>query len=227
MFRVAAAALIVVFALTPANADEMRQLTVTGEGTASAAPDVATITIGVETVAPTAAEAMANNNTETQAVLDTIGETGIEARDIQTSDISVQPRYTDRASADGGSEVSGYAVVNQVNVKVRDLDGLGALLDKVVGSGANRIFGISFGFADDTDVTDEARRAAVEDAKRKGQLFAEATGVTLGDIAVVTEGGFGGGPRPFAANRMASSVPVATGEQSVSATVMITWTIAD
>ncbi|WP_157961560.1 SIMPL domain-containing protein [Acuticoccus kandeliae] len=227
MLRVVTAAMLVALAIAPVNAAEMRLLTVTGDGTAAAAPDQATITIGVESVAVSAAEALAANTREATAIIDAIKAAGVADADIQTSNISVQPRFTDRSYADGGSEVSGYQVSNQLTITVRALDGLGALLDSAVSAGANQIFGISFGFQDDTAITDEAREAAVADALRKGALYAKAAGVTLGAITGISEINIGPSPMPMAMQRMQASVPVEAGQQSVAATVSVTWSLVD
>lgn len=230
----AAAALAAALAAGGANAQDtpqppqLRQITVTGEGAASAPPDIATISIGVESVARTAGEALAQNNRETAAVIDAVKAAGVGSADIQTSNFSVNPRYDERTYDSGAVQISGYQVTNQVTVRLTDVAGIGKLLDQVVSVGANRINGISFGFDDPVRVADEARRQAVTDAVRKGELYATAAGVTLGEIRSISESQNYGGPRPMAAMRMdAAPVPIEAGEQTIEAAVSITWTLQE
>lgn len=225
----AAALAVAAIAAVPASADPApRQITVTGEGAASAAPDVATISIGVESVGKTAADALAANNRDTGAVIDAVKAAGVEAKNIQTSNFSVSPRYADRRTSEDELRIVGYQVTNQVTVRVTDVGGLGKLLDTVVSVGANSINGVSFGFADEVKVADAARRQAVADAIRKAELYAEAAGVKLGAIQSIAEAQRFGGPRPMM--RMAAEAapaPIEAGEQSIDAAVSITWTLAD
>jgi uncharacterized protein YggE len=227
----AAAALAAAFATVEASAQTTpppRQITVTGEGSASAPPDLATISIGVESVARTAAEALAGNNQQTAAVIDAVKGAGVTAENIQTSNFSVSPRYDDRSYGSGTVTIAGYQVNNTVTVRLTDLAGMGQLLDQVVSVGANTINGVSFGFRDDVTVADEARRIAVADAVRKAELYATAAGITLGEIQSIAETVNHGGPRPMAAMRMeAAAPPIEAGSQSIDAAVSVTWTIAE
>jgi uncharacterized protein YggE len=214
----------------PALAQQVQPptLAVSGTGEVSVAPDMATLRIGVETRADAAAAAVAANNEAAQAVIATIKEHGVAPEDIQTANFSVSPVF-DQASFQRpeGPRIIGYQAMNQVVARVRDLDRLAALLDATVGSGANRIDGLEFGLADDTPVTDQARRLAVADARRKAELYAEAAGVKLGAIRSIGE--TGGGPLPIFDRAMraeaAAAVPIERGQTSVSATVQIVWEI--
>jgi uncharacterized protein YggE len=199
-------------------------LTVTGEGSVAAAPDMATISVGVISRGEAAAEALSANNAQVAALLDLLAAAGIEARDIQTSGLNLGPIYAASGPNGGDQVVSGYQVSNMVTVRVRDLDGLGALLDRIVGAGANQLNGIGFGLADPGPIEDRAREKAVAEALRKAGLLAEAAGMKLGGIRSVTEGGsYGGGPQPMFARDAMAAVPVAQGEVSVTASVSITF----
>ena len=144
-------------------------VTVAGTGTVSAAPDMAEITSGVVTQAPTAAQALAANSQAMERLLQALGALGIATRDIQTTNISVSPLR--RQSRDGQPpEITGYEVTNQVRVKVRDLSILGRVLDQQVGQGANLVHGIQFGRQEPEPLRDEARRRAMADARRKAEL---------------------------------------------------------
>lgn len=198
-------------------------LSVSGEGRVAAAPDMATISLGVESRGATAAEALAANSADLAAVLDLLGAAGIEAPDIQTSGLNLGPIYAPRDSGGGAMTVAGYQVSNMVTVRVRDLAALGELLDRIVGGGANQFNGLQFGIAEPGPLEDRAREAAVAEALRKAALLAEAAGMKLGAIRSLTEGGGYGGPQPVFARDAMSAVPVAGGEVAVSASVTISF----
>ena len=102
------------------------------------------------------------------------------------------------------------------------------MLQALLEAGANDFSGLSFGLQDPRPVEDEARRAAIADARAKAELYAEAAGVTLGPIRSITEGGMSG-PMPMDAPMMLearSAMPVAAGETMVRANVQVVWTLA-
>jgi uncharacterized protein YggE len=231
----AAALALPAFLSGPALAQEIQPptlpptLNVTGTGEVSVAPDMATLRIGVETRGDSAAAAVAANNEAAQAVIAAIKGNGVADKDIQTSNFSVSPVYDETSyQRPGGPRIIGYQATNQVAARVRDLDRLPGLLDATVGSGANRIDGLEFGLADDTAAADEARRLAVEDARRKAEVYAEAAGVRLGPVRSIGEGG--GGPIPYYDRAMraeaAAAVPIERGQTTVAASVHIVWEIA-
>src|SRR6185295_4581463 len=192
-------------------------VTVFGSGTVSAAPDMAEITTGVVTQAPTAAQALAANSQAMERLLQALGGLGVAARDIQTTNISVSPLR--RQGRDGQPpEITGYEVTNQVRVKVRDLGSLGRVLDQQVGQGANLVYGIQFGRQEPAPLLDEARKRAMADARRKADLYAAAAGLKVGRVVAVQEAG-AASPRPEISPRvmMSAAVPVAPGEQEVQA----------
>jgi len=200
-------------------------VTVAGTGTVSAAPDMAEITTGVVTQAPTAAQALAANSQAMGRLLQALGALGIAARDIQTTSINVSPLR--RQSRDGPPpEITGYEVTNQVRVKVRDVSRLGRVLDQQVGQGANLVYGIHFGRQEPAPLLDEARKRAMADARRKAELYAAAAALRVGRVVAVQEAG-AASPRPEMAPRVAMSaaVPVAPGEQEIQASVTVTFTL--
>jgi uncharacterized protein YggE len=200
-------------------------VTVGGTGVVAAAPDMAEITTGVVTQAPTAAQALAANSQAMERLLQALGALGIAARDIQTANISVSPLR--RQGRDGQSpEITGYEVANQVRVKVRDLARLGRVLDQQVGQGANLVYGVQFGHQEPAPLQDEARRRAMADARRKAELYATAAALKVGRVVAVQEAG-AASPRPEMAPRMAMSaaVPVAPGEREIQAAVTVTFTL--
>ncbi|HXL98970.1 MAG TPA: SIMPL domain-containing protein [Rhizomicrobium sp.] len=232
-FRIAcfAAALLAVGALAlptaaDAQAQPARLLTVTGQGEVKGAPNQAQLSAGVVTTAKTAAAALAANTRAMNAVFATLKKAGIADKDMQTSDFSVQPQYASVNAPSGQQRVTGYQVSNTVSVTVENLATLGPTLDALVSSGANSIGEIAFGIKDPRPLLAQARAAAVADAMLRAQTYAKAAGVTLGPITSIGEGGFEA-ERPMMALGMlkanAAPVPVAAGEQSVTAGVSITW----
>ena len=214
----------------PAMAEERpATISLTGQGQVSVTPDIATIYVGVDTQEETASAALAGNSRQAADVIAALKEAGVEGRDIQTTNFSVSPVYNNRKTLSSGAPaVDGYRVTNQVVATIRNLDGLGGLLDKVVSVGANRIGGISFGVDDDAEALDKARALAVEDARHRAGVYAAAAGVSLGDILAISEGG--GHPRPqdfamAARAEMSMAAPVERGQASISAQVSITWEI--
>lgn len=234
MFRsfLAAGLLTLAIAAPAAMADETkppRNISLTGHGEVQAAPDMAMVTIGTVDQAATAAEALAANNASMAAVMAVLKDAGIAEKDIQTSNFLVQPRY-DYGNSTQPPRLVGYEVSNTLTITVRNLDTLGALLDRSVASGSNRIDGISFELADPDKALDEARKRAAADAARKAKLYAAALGVNLGPILSVSE--TGGLPPPvtmrmktMGAEAASAEVPIARGEQTVSVDVNIAWEI--
>lgn len=229
-FAAALAILALAAASSPSLADTQSRalLTVTGQGEAHAAPDMATITVGAVSEADTAADALTQNSTQVSAAIDALKAAGVEARDIQTNGFSVSPRYVNERDANTGPRIDGYRVSNSVVVRVRALDNVGSLLDTLVKAGANDIGGISFGITETGALKDTARTAAVADALHKAEIYAKAAGVRLGEIRAIDETG-GPNPMPQPMMRMqameASAAPIEAGEQTLSASVRVVYEI--
>ncbi|MBK4215203.1 SIMPL domain-containing protein [Paracoccus caeni] len=199
----------------------MTSLTVTGEGEARIAPDMASIQLGVTTQAEGAAEAMSQNSTRQSAVIEALGNAGIEDKDIQTSGLNLSPVMD---YGDGRAPtVTGYQASNMVSIRVREVEKLGEVLDAIVGAGANEINGINFMREDGSDAEDDARRAAVEDARHKAEVLAEAAGLSLGPILLLRDTPSPEGPQPMMMRAQAAAdaggVPIAAGELSMTAQV--------
>lgn len=204
-------------------------ISVSGEGRVEVVPDLATVSLGVTTDADTASAAMAANSDAVAQVLERLKAAGIEPRDVQTSGLSLGPRY-DYGRGDGTPpKLVGYTVSNMVTVRVRALDKLGGVLDGVVADGANTLNGLGFGLAEDGEARDEARRRAVADARRRAELYAEAAGVKLGRLVSINEAGGNYAPMPMAEAAFAKSadVPIAAGEVGISANVSLLYEIAE
>jgi uncharacterized protein YggE len=222
---------IVAACFAPALADDnklVRSISLSGHGEVRVAPDLAVVTVGVMSSAATAREALDANTKAMYAVMASLKEAAIEARDIQTSNFSVNPRYDYGQNNAQPPKVIGYVVSNNVSVTVRKLDSLGAVLDQVISSGSNQVNGVMFQVEKPEAATDEARKLAVADAMRKAQVYTASSGVALGQIMSLSEGGGYQPPQPvFKTMRAeaAADVPVAQGEQVLTVDVNITWEI--
>lgn len=205
-----------------------RTITITGEGEVNAAPDIAYVETGVVTEGKTAAEALAANTKAMNEVFKGLEEAGIEQKDMQTSQFSVYPVYEQVKPEDNRPhtpKIGGYRVQNQLTVTVRDLTKLGGILDQVVSLGSNQLSGIRFSIDKPEPLVNEARKNAVKNALEKAKLYAGAAGVALGEIMSISENGTSM-PQPYYTKDMmmraeASSVPVAAGEQTLSASVTL------
>ena len=226
-FRVIAVFLLI-FPLSAAAQEQVsRTIVVSGEGVESAAPDMATIQLGVTEEADSAAEAMERASVAMAAILETLAESGVEARDVQTSNINLSPRYG-RPQDNTPPRVNGYIASNMVSVRVRDLEALGGVLDALVRDGANAINGIGFSIADTAALEAEARSQAVADARAKAETLAAAAAVTLGPVQEIREGGSVTPPPLMRGLAMAeSAVPIAGGEVDVRVSVSVVFAIGD
>ncbi|WP_419906148.1 SIMPL domain-containing protein [Hoeflea sp.] len=207
---------------------------VTGEGTARLVPDMAVMTLTVMRQEKTAREALDANNSAMAAVLAAMRADGIEERDLQTSGFSIDPQYfyPDRKNNEPAEPViTGYRVMNSLTVRIRDLDKLGAILDKSVSLGVNQGGQIMFTNDDPSAAITEAREAAMKDAVSKATTLVEAGGAALGRITQISEQQFRPQPMPVARAEMAlkasadASVPVASGENAYRVSVNVSFEI--
>jgi uncharacterized protein YggE len=225
MNRVLPGLLLVSFLSLPAFAADPHTITMTGHGEIKAAPDTATINAGVTSNAATAAAALSANSARMAQVFDALRKLGIPDRDIQTAGFSVSPQYTN-GDNNNVRRLTGYMVSNEVNVRLQDVTRTGAVLDTLVGAGANQMNGVGFEIANPAPVLEKARIQAVADARARAATYAQAAGVTLGPIVSISEGGGETAPRPmFRMMAMAAPTPIAPGEQSVTADVTVVWEI--
>ncbi|OJY66937.1 MAG: hypothetical protein BGP16_17060 [Sphingobium sp. 66-54] len=154
------------------------------------APDMATINTGVQTRAPTAKGAMAQNAAQMDRLVAALVKSGIERKDIQTSGINLNPQYDYSNRTEGqGPRFLGYEASNQLSVKVRKLDNAGELVDAMVTAGATNINGPAFGIAEPNKLLDQARTKALKTAQERATLYAQATGYRTARLVAVSEGG--------------------------------------
>jgi uncharacterized protein YggE len=195
---------------------------VTGEGIVSVTPDYAQIESGVTTRAKTAKDAVDANSKLMAVVTSVLRESGIAEGDVQTSRFAVQPVYAP-AEPRAEPKLVGYSVANRVRVNLRQIDKVGEVLDRLVNAGATDVGGIEFLISDPSKVLDRAREAAVADARRKAEAYAQAAGLRLGPIIWIREEGASAAPIPMRAQgaTAAAPVPIATGEDTLRARVMV------
>lgn len=216
------------------DGEQQARILVTGQGSVDVAPDMAILALTVTREAATAREALDANSSAMKDVLAAMKAEGIDARDLQTSGFSIQPKYVypqQRASTDRQPpRIVGYTVRNSLTVRVRDIASLGQILDKSVTLGVNEGGNISFTNDDPSAAVTQARVLAMKDAMAKAGTLAEAGGVKVGKLLEISEQSFNPRPMPMArAERsMAMSsdaVPVATGENTYTVSVNVTYAI--
>lgn len=211
-----------------AESDFPPAISVTGEASISVPPDLASVDAGVASDAKTAREASEANNIAMAKVLAALKAANLDAKDIQTSRLSLQPQYATSVSGRAGpSTIVGYRASNRVTVRIRDVTKVATVIDTLVGAGANDIGNVSFEVSQASKLLDDAREKAVADARRKAEIYAKAAGVTLGQPLGISESG---GPMPvfrakMAAPLAAAPTPIAQGEETLSVSVSVTWAI--
>lgn len=203
------------------------RIVVTGEGEATATPDLALLTLSVMREAKTARAALDANNDAMASVIAAMKSAGIKERDLQTAGIQISPRYNYTNKPDGQeAELIAYQVTNTLSVRIRDIDKTGEILDRAVSLGVNQGGGISFSNEDPTATVTEARKKAVADAMAKARTLAEAAGVSIGRVLEITDQNVAPPPIPMNAKAFDAareSVPVQAGENSYTVQVTVTF----
>jgi uncharacterized protein YggE len=209
--------------LAPANAAEgsNRTITVVGEGKAAASPNLARVSVGVTTFAPTATEATKENNDKMTGIINTLKDLGIADKEIQTTNYSISPEFSSQKGET--NQITGYRVSDTVQVTVHNLDKIGTVLDRVTQAGANNISGISFGIENPATLQGEARAQAFADAQARAEDLAKLGGVQLGEILSISESS-GGGPVPVA-NALSSTAPIQPGQIEVHTQIQVIYAI--
>jgi uncharacterized protein YggE len=207
-------------------------ITVVGQGSVNIKPDIARVSVGVETSAETISEAVAENETNMEAILAALQEAGIDEKDIQTMNYSIQLDYYQeslpRAEPSTGESQPRYRVSNMVNVTIRNLDGVGDVLDAVIEAGANNIWGISFSLDDQSVAEADARADAIADAQARAEALAELSGIQLGPVMSISEV-IGGGSVPMAVTverAAAGGSSISPGELEIGYQVQVVYFVA-
>lgn len=247
----AAATLVAVGALTgcsaepatatqnnPARADVAAQaaagpaatdgITVVGSGSATAEPDVLHVDVGVEVEADQVTDAFTRASEAADRLVAALQELGIAEEDIRTQDITVRQQRPEPVPPEPGAEpaeVDGYVVRNMLQVSVDDVDRAGEVLAAVVDAGgdAARVEGLSFALEDDAAVREQAREAAVEQARAQAEQYAGLVGRELGPVVSITEVGGATPAVGEAAMLDAAAPPVQPGLTTVSVQVQMSW----
>jgi len=229
LFLLATVALVAVV-----NAQELeRTIAVSGTGSVNAIPDVAIVHAGVVTQSRNAGEALNANNAAMENIFSLLKQHGIEDKHIQTSGFGIHPEYdhSKKLSSSSQYKIIGYRVTNQLQIKIHKLSSFGDVLDALVRVGSNQISGISFTNDKLDELMNEARKLAVADARSRAELYAQAAGVAVGDVISINEGHVsrpvGAFQRGVAMSMAESSVPIASGENEISAQINIVYAIAD
>jgi hypothetical protein len=210
----------------PEPRDKVPLITVTGDSEVSATPDRAKVRLGATAQMPEAAAAQSNVNSAVQKTLEAIEKIGIPKNAIRTTGLTLVSVYAPQRSVSAEApRVVAYRAGNTIEVTVDDLKLLGPVIDAGVGSGANRLDGVSFALKNDLPERTQALAAAVEEARTKAEAIARALGAKLGKVVEVNESGVHvlareqnfAGVRTMAAE--AVSTPVEPGEVRVRASV--------
>ncbi len=207
-----------------------RTVSVTGEATVHATPDIVTIDLGVQTQDPDVVKAVSDNNRAGQAIVDAAKSAGVAEADIQTTNFSVysQPPRVDQTGAAVGGPI--YFVNNTFRITIRQADKLGAMLQSAVTAGANQINGISYSIADPSGPQDQARVNALADARARAEQLAKNAGATLGAPILISATAYSPGPGPVPAMAAgvgggSTNVPVSIGSLDIQAQVTVTYTL--
>jgi uncharacterized protein len=231
---------IVVFALAACSApigapvanvsnDMVRTISAQGTGEVFLVPDVAYISIGVESRAPQVNAALNDNNELAARIASTLRELGVEERDIQTSAFNVYPMQEYGPMGEMTEVV--YVVSNTVLITVRNLQAMGEMLDAVVRAGANSIHSVQFDVENKELAVTEARRLAIANARQTALELADAAGVALGELVSLNVYS-PGSPAPFYEGKVygglgssASNVPIAAGQMVLTFTADLSYEI--
>ncbi len=205
-------------------------ITVVGEGEVLAAPDQAMVTLGVTTEGKTAAEALQANTAKMSELLAALKTHQIDDKHIQTSQFNVGPQHNFDRTGQQPPKIIGYTVTNQVAVKVLDVKRLGTILDAAVQAGGNQIQAINFLVSEAGALRKQARQKAIADARQRAETFADESNVKLGKTLRIVEATTSL-PQPMYAQAMrgvaSADVPIAVGEQSITAQVTVTYSLVE
>lgn len=219
----------------PAIAATSTLLTLSVEGKSTRTPDMAVFSAGVVSEGKTASEALAASAAAMNKVIATLKKAGIADKDIQTSQINLNPVYGQPVIGPNGQVVQeprivGYQASNTVTIRSRDIKGFGKVLDALVASGSNQINGPAFQMSDPRSAMDEARGDAMKQARARADLYAKAAGLRVVRIVSISEGGGYSPPQPvYAMAKMAdasSSSPIAAGEVEAQVSVTVQFELA-
>jgi hypothetical protein len=223
------------------------QITVSGEGKVYAKPDIAVISMGVTAQGATVAETTKTSTEKMNAIIDAVKSLGVEAKDIQTTNYNLYPRYETKTTYSpissyveevytrtSNNAIIGYALDQNIQVKIRDFEKIGDIISKATEKGANLVGSLQFTIDDPEQFREEARAKAIERAKENAKNLAEESGIRLGKIINVYENnyyapraydatkGMGGASVQESVNILPTIEP---GQQEINLTVSITYQV--
>lgn len=239
------------FAPAPVVAPGNALLTVSAEGRSTRAPDVAVFNAGVSTTGDTAAAALAANSAAMDRVIAELRRAGVAPRDIQTSNLNVEPVYDDPnreaamaarygrpyvpPAAPALPKIVGYRASNSVAIRQRDLRNFGRVIDMLVSAGANQVNGPQFTLDEPEPALDQARIEAMKKARARAELYARAAGLRIVRVLSISESGGYYAPQPIFVTAQSMAPPAAPpppptpmqpGELQMNATVTVLYELA-
>ena len=203
----------------------VRQVTVVGAGEVEGTPDTLTINAAMEIIAPDAAGALDQTSQRQQAVINALVAMGIDRKDINTSQVSVQPQYTSGES----TNISGYRASNSIDIKIRQLDAASQAFAAIASTGgdATRINNVTLAIEDDSQLVREARARAFNDAKSRAEQYALLSELQLGKVISISEAPSSPPPIPYPGTRGGAAematVPIEPGQQTVGFSVTVVY----
>jgi uncharacterized protein len=199
-----------------------RQITAIGHGHVNVTPDLALAQLGVRTEHESLKAALDATNAQMDALVAKLKELGVADADIQTSSISIEPRF----SKETGMPMPGHQVSNAVAVTIRDVGQAGVILEQALGAGANQVLGFSFGVAERGALEQAARDKAITDAQARAEAMAHASRATIGQVLSINENlGMAGSMAAYAgmAGGDVAGMPIQPGQQTVGAQIQVTF----
>ena len=213
------------------HAQEAGTIQVTGQAQVSLPADQALVTFAVETEGPSAGEAPAENARRMEAVLAAVRGAEVPELEVETFGYSLRPEYEVSREGSGTRSISGYRVQNHILVTVPEIDATGAVLDRAIDAGANRVANLRFEASDTREARLEALRQAVARAREEAQAIATAMGVGLGAVLEVQGGASAPNPRSLGGMMVRAaaeaSTPIEGGDQMVTANVTVRFRILE
>jgi len=208
-------------------------IVVSSMASVEAAPDQATVRLGVVRQAPTAQAAQDQTNRAGQAILAEIAKLGVPAQKIQTSRLTLTPVYApQRPDGREAPRIVSYNATNVVTIDLDNLAQIGPVIDAGLTAGANQLEGVRFGLKNDTLVREKALRQAVTDARRKAETMADALGVRIAGVLDANESGVSIVAQDESVSLRyaltvdkAAATPVSPGELEVRASVTVRYLI--
>jgi uncharacterized protein YggE len=218
-------------AVDPSATAAEHTISVSGSGTVTLRPDVADLHLGVLVARSSVKAAQADAAGAMSKVLAALKALGIDDKDIQTSNVSLQPTY-DYTNNGNPPRITGFQMSNGVTVTVRDLTKLGDAIDNSLAAGATSLDGVTFRVDDQTGAEAQARQAAMAEAKSMADTLAAAAGVSIGGVASISETSapmpypiMYGGAAPAAADQLKVATPIQAGTTDVTITVAVVYLI--